>query len=453
MNIFGNWVPAHALSNLEILDLVKILKIPNFVGCFMKNELPKRPKNVECAIVNFETNEMHGSHWVAIAKVGELKQYFDSYGGPILEEIRNYLGSRIYKSIIQVQQYNTPICGHLCLYWLKSLSLGKTFEETLVAMQESFGGGGISWTSELANELHKPLRVNYKKRRVFVRSSNDIYGADLIDYSSISKQNSGFKWILMVIDCFSRYGWAISLRDKTGVEILRGLKLIYEKNPSLKLWVDEGKEFWNKDVQGYLKSKGVLLYSTNNKEKCSIVERWNRTIKTKLGKYFTANRSYRYVDVLQDLIDLYNATKHRSIKMTPNEAKLPKNHDRVFRNLYGARMQELGEEKAKFKPGQKVRVALELGAFDKKYGINWTDDIYTVKEVLKTRPLTYSLLDENQHVLKGRYYNEDLQAVHTDLFRVNKVLKRKTLRGKKMCYVSWMGSSKNSWIPAASVVG
>ena len=76
-----------------------------------------------------------------------------------------------------------------------------------------------------------------------------------------------------------------------------------------------------------------------------------------------------------------------------------------------------------------------------------------MKEVLKTRPLTYSLLDENQHVLKGRYYNEDLQAVHTDLFRVNKVLKRKTLRGKKMCYVSWMGSSKNSWIPAASVVG
>ena len=88
-------------------------------------------------------------------------------------------------------------------------------------------------------------------------------------------------------------------------------------------------------------------------------------MKTKLGKYFTANRTHRYLDVLQDLIDMYNDTKHRSIKMTPNEASLPKNHDRVFRNLYGARMHDLGEVKPKFTLGQKVRVGLELDAFDK----------------------------------------------------------------------------------------
>jgi len=454
MDLFGIQVEIKALSNLEIMDLVKRLKIPNFLGCFMKNELPiKGAKHTESAIVNFESNEMGGSHWCAFQKVGDVKRYFDSYGGPVLAEVRCYLGGPIYRSTVQVQEYGTKICGHLCLMWLKYLSLGKTFEEILTILPRGVGGG-VEWSSPLADELHKPLRVNYPKRRVFIRRCKEIYGADLIDYSSISKQNSGFKWILMIIDCFSKFGYAIPLKDKTGAEVLRGLKIVYEKSPSLRLWVDEGKEFWNKNVQDYLKSKGVILYSTHNKEKCSIVERWNRTVKTKLGKYFTANRTHRYLDVLQDLIDMYNDTKHRSIKMTPNEASLPKNHDRVFRNLYGARMHDLGEVKPKFTLGQKVRVALELDdKFDKKYGINWTDDVYTINEIIKTRPLSYSLLDENNHVLKGRYYNEDLQAVHTDLFRVNKILKRKTVKGKKMAYVSWMGSSKNSWEPAENVQG
>ena len=451
MDIFGVKVGLGPLTNFEIYDLVERIKIDHFRGCFMKNELPDDPKNTECGIVNFESDEMRGTHWVAYHKAGDLKQYFDSYGGPVLQEVRNYLGGPLYRSTIQVQRYDTTICGQLCLFWLKNICLGKTFEETLSIMGGV--GGGIQWSNELADELHKPLRVNYVKRHVFVRRASEIYGADLIDYSSLSKQNSGFKWILMIIDCFSKFGWAIALKNKSGPEVLRGLKVVYEKSPSLKLWVDEGREFYNKDVQNYLKSKGVLLYSTHNKEKCSIVERWNRTVKSKLEKYFTANYTKRYIDILQDLIDLYNRTKHRSIKMAPDEARLDKNHDRVFRNLYESRMRELGEQKPKFTLGQKVRIALELGAFDKKYGINWTDDVYTIKEILKTRPLTYSVMDENGHVLKGRYYNEDLQAVHTDIFRINKVLRRKTMGGKKLAYVSWMGSSKNSWIPAENLQG
>ena len=82
MDLFGIQVEIKALSNLEIMDLVKRLKIPNFLGCFMKNELSmKGPKHTESAIVNFESNEMRGSHWCAFQKVGDVKRYFDSYGG------------------------------------------------------------------------------------------------------------------------------------------------------------------------------------------------------------------------------------------------------------------------------------------------------------------------------------------------------------------------------------
>ena len=83
------------------------------------------------------------------------------------------------------------------------------------------------------------------------------------------------------------------------------------------MWVDKGKEFYNKDVK-----KLVSLYSTENEEKSCVIERFNRTIKEKMFKYFSANNTRKYIDVLELLVDQYNNTIHSSIKMTPIEARL-----------------------------------------------------------------------------------------------------------------------------------
>ena len=132
---------------------------------------------------------------------------------------------------------------------------------------------------------------------------------------AFTKFNRGVKYLLDVIDVFSKYGRLIPLKDKTGKSIASALKLIFKERKPEKMWVDKGKEFYNKDVKDL-----ITLYSTENEDKASVVERWIRTMKEKMWKYFSANSTNVYIDVLPDLVKEYNTTRHSSIKMTPVQA-------------------------------------------------------------------------------------------------------------------------------------
>ena len=132
--------------------------------------------------------------------------------------------------------------------------------------------------------------------------------------------NDGYTFLLLVIDIFSKYGWIIPLKNKKGETVANALKTIFKKRKPQKLWTDKGREFYNKDVKELIE-----LYSTENEEKSSIVERWIRTIKEKMWKYFTDNNTYNYMDVLPELVEDYNNTVHSSTKLTPIEASKKKN--------------------------------------------------------------------------------------------------------------------------------
>lgn len=173
----------------------------------------------------------------------------------------------------------------------------------------------IKWTDELSDELHKPIRHKFPKRKIFVKGIDDIWAADLVDMSSLSKFNKGTKFLLAVIDIFSKYGWLIPLKNKKGETVAKALKLIFKTRKPNKLFLDRGREFYNSNVK-----KLIDIYSTQNEEKSAIVERWIRTMKEKMYKYFTANSTHVYIDILQDLVDKYNNTRHSTIKMTPIEA-------------------------------------------------------------------------------------------------------------------------------------
>ena len=169
--------------------------------------------------------------------------------------------------------------------------------------------------SSLSDELHKPVRKKFNRRRVIVRGINEIWAADLADMKAFSKANKGFVFLLLVIDIFSKYGWIVPLKDKTGKSVASALKTIFKERKPKKIWVDKGREFYNKDVKDLIE-----LYSTENEEKSSIVERWIRTMKEKMWKYFTDKNTNTYIDILPDLVKKYNNTKHSSIKMTRVEA-------------------------------------------------------------------------------------------------------------------------------------
>ena len=175
------------------------------------------------------------------------------------------------------------------------------------------------------------------------------WAADLIDMQAFSNDNNGIKYLLTVIDLFSKFVWIVPLKRKTGKEVVDAFSRILKERKPCKTWVDRGREFRNKDVQMLL-----YLYSTENEEKSCVIERFNKTIKERIFKYFSANNTRKYVDVLDLLVDQYNNTIHSSIKMTPVEASRKENENKVFRNLYP----DLGGKTLtpKYEVGDNVRI-------------------------------------------------------------------------------------------------
>ena len=206
---------------------------------------------------------------------------------------------------------------------------------------------------------------------------------------SFSKFNQGFNFLLLVIDIFSKYGWIIPLKNKEGKTVASALKTIFKERKPEKMWVDKGKEFYNKDVKGLIE-----LYSTENEEKSSVVERWVRTMKEKMWKYFTDNNTNVYIDILPDLVKDYNNTRHSSIKMTPVEASEKKNELTVWRNLYPNRLDIL-DIKPKFSIGDKVRISKKKKTFEKGYTTRWTEEIFTITKIKHTSPIIYKIADLN----------------------------------------------------------
>lgn len=309
-------------------------------------------------------------------------------------------------------------------------------------------GLGIQWSNELADELHKRIRKKIQKRKVVAMQPDEIWAADLVEMQAFAKSNKGYKYLLMLIDIFTKYGWIVPLKTKTGSEVTNAFQKIFKEGRiPAKIWSDKGKEFFNKTLNNLLKKHNIELYTTENEEKSSVVERWNRTIKQNMWKYFTANNTYKYLDILQPLVNKYNNTYHRSIKCTPIEATQPQNELKVFQALYDDT--PLLKKTPKFRLGDKVRIVKKKKTFEKGYTPNWTEEIFTITTVKNTKPPTYVISDTNGEEIKGSFYEPELQKTTQTIYRIEKVLNRRTRNGKKEIYVKWKGYNNkfNSWIP------
>ena len=255
---------------------------------------------------------------------------------------------------------------------------------------------------------------------------------------ALEKYNEGFTFLLLVIDIFSKYGWVIPLKDKKGKTVAAALKTIFEERKPEKLWTDKGTEFHNDNVKGL-----VELYSTENDEKSSVVERWIRTIKEKMWKYFTDNNTYTYIDILPDLVEDYNNTVHSSVKMSPIEASKKENELTVWRNLYPDRL-KINDLRPKFSVGDEVRISKKKTTFEKGSTTRWTEEIFTITRIQNTNPITYKVADLNGEEIKGTFYEPELQKTNQQIFRIEKVIEKR----KDKSLVKWKGYSDkfNSWV-------
>jgi len=296
---------------------------------------------------------------------------------------------------------------------------------------------------KLVDELHKPGRRYYQPRQVDIRRSDNNWQADLVDMSAYAKVNQGYRFILTVIDNFSKFAWARPLKTKNGVDVTKAMRSILEqgRQPRL-LYVDQGKEFYNAHFKRLMDEYNIRLYSTLCNLHASICERFNRTLKTRMWKEFSFRGTYKWIDILPQLVLSYKTTKHRTIGMKPADVTVA--NANPLQRVYRERQPPL-RKNPKFKVGDKVRVSKVKHVFQKGYTPSFTTEIFTVSAVKPTIPVTYRLKDYQDKPIQKGFYQEELTAAkYPDLNLIEKVLKR---RGNRL-YVKWLGfdSSHNSWI-------
>ena len=302
---------------------------------------------------------------------------------------------------------------------------------------------------------HKKAVEKFVRRKVMVSYIDQQWQADLIDMQKLEKYNKGYKWILTVIDIFSRYVWAFPLKSKTGEGVAEAFKKIFEESMPEKIQFDEGREFYNKLFKTLLEENEIEYFSSKSDKKASIVERFNKTLKTRMWKYFEEEGTYKWFDVLDDLVKGYNNSFHSSISMKPIEARDPENSEIVWFNLYGPFvMSEFGVPK--FKVGDHVRIVKYKYTFSRGYGANFTEELFKIKQIIYTKPIVYKLEDLKGEEIEGYFYEEELSFVPNPdeiEYKIEKILKRKTVKGRKYVYVKWKGYDDrfNEWIPQNAV--
>ena len=195
---------------------------------------------------------------------------------------------------------------------------------------------------------------------------------------SLSRKNEDIKYLLCVIDLYSKYAFVIPLKDKKGISILNPFDKIikqYNRKPN-KIWVDQGGEFYNDIFKKRLSDNDIIMYSTYNEGK-SVAERFIRTLKSKLYKHMTAIGKNVYYDVLDDAVNKYNNTKHSIIKMKPIDVR-DNNNKRVY-------IDEHNKKRSRFKVGDRVRISKFKNIFAKGYTPNWIKEIFIVDKINDTK--------------------------------------------------------------------
>lgn len=297
--------------------------------------------------------------------------------------------------------------------------------------------------------LHKPVKKPSVYRRIYTKGIGYLYDIDLVDMSKFKDDNDGYKFLLTAIDTFSKKAWVFKLKNKTAKAILEVMKPFLEKQRPQKMTFDQGSEFVNRLFLNLLKKLDIKHYHVYSDRKGAIIERFNRTFKNKMYRYFTSRGSHRYVDILQDLVDGYNSSKHRSIKMRPNDVTKANEHI-VRRNLFPKIKKKKIHKRSKIKVGDSVRITRKRTTFQRGFDQTYSYEVLKVSEVQDTYPVTYKLVDYKNEPILGSFYKAEVQLVDksNDIWHVEEIVNTRKRRGNTEYFVKWVGypTEANSWI-------
>lgn len=310
---------------------------------------------------------------------------------------------------------------------------------------------------------NKGVKRRFERSKVIVAGIDDQFDADLASFISYADENDGYRYLLAVIDIFSRYAWVEPIKDKTSQEMIRAFdKILSEGRIPKRLRTDAGREFTSAAFQDYLNTKEIVHFTTHSEKQANYVERFIKTLKSRLYRYLIESNSARYIDVLPKIVDSYNKTWHSGIRSEPvNVTK--RNERQLWWQMYWPKESYVKRRKKRkripfeFRVGDRVRTSYTRKPFQREYDTRWTAEIFKIsRRFMRQGQPIYKVVDWHDKPLEGTFYQKELQKVEAtddNLFKVEQIIKYKGRGKDKQALVKWKGWPKkfNSWIPASNL--
>ena len=313
--------------------------------------------------------------------------------------------------------------------------------------------------------LNKAVKRNFQRGHVIVSGIDDQWDADLASFMRYARDNNGYKYLLAVIDIFSRYAWVEPIKDKTAPQIVRAFnKILSNGRKPRRLRTDAAKDFTSRGFQKNLKDKGITHFTTHSEKQANYVERFIKTIKARIWRNMRAKNTSRFIDDLPKLVDSYNKSWHSGILSEPINVNKT-NESRLWWQMYWPKDTniKIAPKKRKirnpfvFNVGDKVRISHLRSAFQREYDIKWSTEIFKIsKRFLRQNQPIYKLVDWFNKPVKGTFYQKELQKAsvkQSDIYKIEKILEYKGRGKNKLAKVHWLGWPKkfDSWILASEI--
>ena len=257
---------------------------------------------------------------------------------------------------------------------------------------------------------HLPIKINFKRNPIVSKTINHIWMADLMEVKHF-KENDNYKYILVIVDNLSKKTYCEPIKNKKAETVKKAFLKIFNESGTkpMILVTDAGAEFTNPSLKRYIKWRKIKHQTVRDRTKAWNAERMIRTIKELIEEYTDSRNSKRFIDDFQQFISNINNSIHSRTKFKPNDVNTD-NEREVFRNLY--KMRTAGE-KAKYKIGDRVRVVLARGKFDKGHEKNYSDEIFKIHKIYQLFPyFKYRLRDKEGVLIRGSYYSKEIVKVH-----------------------------------------
>lgn len=318
--------------------------------------------------------------------------------------------------------------------------------------------------SNFAYTLNRQIKKVKRKPRVIVSGIDDQFDADLADMSdkNYSDANDGVKFLLIVIDIFSRFLWVQPLKDKSAETVLKAFQKIFSKSKRIprRLRTDRGSEFTNEKIRQFMTQKKIFQMFTSNEVQANYAERVIKTLKSKIFKFMVNKNTFEYVKDLQKFVNSYNETWHHGIRAKPVEVS-KKNESRLWWQMYwpSKNAKEITKKQSfRFEVGENVRISVTRQAFAREYDQRWSGEIFKIRSRFRREKdiRMYRLEDYTGDIVTGSFYENELQRVTIDkdeYFVIDKILDEKIEDGVKKVLVHYRYWPKkfDRWIKASTI--